>query len=365
LEFLIRNPCPFFVSKLFITLEYDFDRGSFFTRASRGQVVHLKRILSCLRIFLIVVLSLSAADASDQWLIKAREEGQVVLYTSFNQADLVKLINPFLKKYPGVRVDVIRGVASSLVPRIAPESKAGKSADLVFTKAEYLDLLKSQRLLERYKSSEEKIPGDGYIAGVWVSVHGIAYNSRWVRPDQVPKQYGDLVDPRWKGKMVVNLTNFMWSYGMLKLYGKDKGMAFLKNLAIQKPRAERSSSLPAQLIAAGEFEVGVSLNTNIVSAMKTKGAPIDWARIKDPLFADLQAIGLLTNGRNPNAARLFVDYILSKEGQSAIAETGRNVVREDVPSSDEVDSKKLQIIGPEGRLEADKYQSLMFELFAK
>ena len=165
--------------------------------------------------------------------------------------------------------------------------------------------------------------------------------------------------------MVVNLTNFMWSYGILKLYGREKGTGFLKALSAQQPRGERSSSLSAQLIAAGEFDIGVSLNTNIVSAMKSREAPVDWARVREPLFADLQAIGLLANGRNSNAARLFIDHLLSKETQSSLAETGRNVVREDVAPPDGLDLKKIQIIGPEGRLEAEKYQSLMLNLFTK
>jgi iron(III) transport system substrate-binding protein len=306
---------------------------------------------------------LSATAAAD--LGKAREEGRLVLYTSFTQADIPKLVDAFAKKYPGIRVDVIRGVASSMIPRITTETKAGKSGDVVFTKAEYLDLLKSQALLQSYRSPEEKLPGDGYVTGVWMSIHGIAYNSRRVRPAQVPKQYTDLLDPQWKGRMVVNLTNFMWSYGILKLYGREKGMAFLKALAGQQPRGERSSSLVAQLMAAGEFDIGVSLNTNIVSAMKSRGAPIDWARITEPLFADLQAIGLLANGRSPNAAHLFVDHLLSRDGQVALAETGRNVVREDVPPADGLDLKKVQIIGADGRIEAEKYQSLMLDLFTK
>ena len=318
----------------------------------------------CIGIVSVLVFARGLNAASNDPPRKAKEQGQIILYTSLNLVSVPKLIEPFSKRYPGIKVEVIRGVASSLVPRIMSELKAGKSGDLLFTKAEYLDLLKSQGLLQRHQSTEDP-GGDGYVSGVWCSVHGVAYNTRMVSANRVPKGYVDLLDPRWKGKIIINLTNFMWSYGMLKLYGPDKGMQFLTTLAKQNPRGERASSLTAQLIAAGEFEIGVPLNTNIVSEMKAKGAPIDWVRSSDPLFADLQAISLLAKSGNTDAARLFIDFLLSKDGQQILAETGRTVLRSDVPMSDGINPEKLQIIGPEARIDPDKYQNLMFDLYAK
>ena len=96
-----------------------------------------------------------------------------------------------------------------------------------------------------------------------------------------------------------------------------------------------------------------------------KGAPIDWARITDPLFADLQAIGILSKGRNTSAARLFMDFVLSKEGQQILAETGRTVLRSDVPMSDGINPEKLQIIGPEARIDPDKYQQFDYQFIHK
>lgn len=315
----------------------------------------------------IVVLLLCAGQlraAAPDPSKASKNEGQITLYTSLNLVSVPKLVEPFNKQHPGIKVEVIRGVATSLVPRITAELKAGRSGDLIFTKADYLDLLKSQGLLQRYKSPEDA-KGDGYVSPVWCSVHGVAYNTRVMPASRLPKAYLDLLDPRWKSKLVVNLTNFMWSYGMLKLYGPEKGMQFLTNLAKQNPRGERASSLTAQLIAAGEFDLGVPLNTNIITEMRAKGAPIDWIRLSDPLFADLQAVGLLAKSRNSEAARLFIDFLMGKEGQQILANTGRTVLRSDVGMSDGINPDKLQIIGPEARMDADKYQNLMFELYAK
>jgi len=335
-------------------------------RRSRTRRVMQRKIRTF--VFIVPVLLLVCAGriyaAAGDSSRTAKLEGQITLYTSLNLVSVPKLIEPFNKQYPAIKVEVIRGVATSLVPRITSELKAGRSGDIIFTKAEYLDLLKSQGLLQRHKSPEDS-KGDGYVSPVWCSVHGVAYNSRLVSASQLPKRYIDLLDARWKGKLVVNLTNFMWSYGMLKLYGQEKGMQFLTNLAKQNPRGERASSLTAQLIAAGEFDIGVPLNTNIVAEMRAKGAPIDWIRLGDPLFADLQAAGLLAKSRNADAARVFIDFLMGKEGQQVLADTGRTVLRSDVGSSDGINPEKLQIIGPEARMDPDKYQNLMFDLYAK
>ncbi len=315
---------------------------------------------------MLFVYSTGRADAASPWVEKAKKEGRVVLYTSFSQADLPKLTDPFFKKYPGIMVEIVRGGSSTLHPKIIGEYRAKKAgADLIFTKADYLDLLQKQGLLQSYKSPEDKAPSEGYAAGVYIGIHSIAYNTRLVSVDHVPKQYMDLLNPRWKDKMVINLNNFMWGYTMLNLFGQKKGMEFLQKLKGLNARGQRGSSLIAQLIAAGEFQVGVSLNAHDVSRMKRQGAPIEWARIDDPLYADLQSIGILVNSRHPDAARVFVDYVLSAEGQKAIAEMGRTAVRDDVPQLDDIDLKKVRIIGPEGRSESDRYQNLMVELFAK
>lgn len=312
------------------------------------------------------VYSTGRADAASPWVEKAEKEGRVVLYTSFSQADLQKLTSPFSKMYPGVQLKVVRGGSGTLVPKIMAEQRAGRPlADLIFTKADYLDLFQTKGLLQKYDSPERKSDMGGYWTGVYFTVHGIAYNTRTVPPNHMPKHYIDLLDPRWNGKIVINLNNFMWSYAMLDFFGREKGMDFLKKLAAQNARAQRGSTISGQLIAAMEFEIGVSLNTNDVSRMKQQGAPIDWARIKEPLYADLHPIGILVGAPHPHAARLFVDYLLSREGQTAIAEMGRTAIREDVPLRDGIDRKKLRVVGPGGRAEADKYQTLMIDLFAK
>lgn len=323
--------------------------------------------LLLLVLFLVLLVPCDGRTATDSpGLKKAREEGRVVLYTSFSQADLARLTDPFFKKYPGIEVEIVRGGSSTLHPKITNEYRARKAgADLIFTKADYLDLLQKQGLLQKYQSPEDKAPSSGYAAGAYVSVHSIAYNTRTVSMDHVPRRYADLLDTRWKNKIAINLNNFMWGYAMLDLLGQEKGMDFLTRLKGLNARAQRGSSLTAQMLAAGEFQVSVSLNAHDVSRMKRQGAPIDWARINDPLYADLQSIGILVNSRHPNAAQLFVDYVLSVEGQRAISEMGRTALREDVPQLDDIDLKKVRIIGPEGRAESDRFQTLMVELFTK
>jgi ABC-type Fe3+ transport system substrate-binding protein len=102
-------------------------------------------------------------------------------------------------------------------------------------------------------------------------IEGAAQFSIPTSLDHVPRRYVDLLDTRWKDKVVINLNNFMWGYAMLDLLGQEKRMDFLRRLKGLNARAQRGSSLTAQLVAAGEFQVGVSLNAHDVSRMKRQG----------------------------------------------------------------------------------------------
>jgi iron(III) transport system substrate-binding protein len=112
-------------------------------------------------------------------------------------------------------------------------------------------------------------------------------------------------------------------------------------------------------------ELALPLNHDGINRFRDKGLPIDWARLEDPLYADLHTIGVLGMARNPNAARLLVDFILSKEGQTLMAKSGNSVIRDDVSVKDDIDRKKLRFLSAQARAGADKHQKIMNELFSK
>ncbi len=164
----------------------------------------------------------------------------------------------------------------------------------------------------------------------------------------------------------MNLNNYGWIYAMLDFFGADKGMDFLRKFAAHNPKPGRGTTLMVQQwLGGGEVEMALPLNHDGINIFKGKGLPVDWARLEDPLYADIHTVGILGMARSPNTARLLVDFILSKEGQTLMAKTGNSVMRDDISVKDDIDRKKLRFLSAQARAGADKYQKIMNELYSK
>lgn len=319
-------------------------------------------------IALAVLLSLSQPAGAGYE--EAKKEGRVVLYTSLNLEDSQPLGDAFSAKYPGITAEVNRQGSSSLVTKILTERRVGKrdNADLVLTGAESLDLMLMEvpNLFQKYTSPERPPEENGLYTAVYFTALIVAYNNRAVSGADIPKRYTDLLRERWKGKAAVNLNNYSWIYAMQDLLGPEKGMEFLRKFAAQSPRPGRGTTLMVQQwLGGGEVELALPLNHDGINVFKAKGLPVDWARLEDPLYADVHTAGILGMARHPNAARLLVDFILSRQGQTMLAKGGNSVMREDIPTNDGIDRKKLRFLSAKARAGADKYQKLMIELYSK
>lgn len=129
--------------------------------------------------------------------------------------------------------------------------------------------------------------------------------------------------------MIMDREESEWYANMLKVMGAEKGRKFMKKLAAQEIVFRAGHTLQAQLVAAGEFKIGVVLYTPRMEKMKKQGAPIEWGRA-DPVIAYHYSLGVAAQAPHPNAARLFVDFFLSKEGQELLVGVGRIPVRSGV-----------------------------------
>jgi ABC-type Fe3+ transport system substrate-binding protein len=301
---------------------------------------------------------------------EAKKEGAVVLYTSLNLEDSQPLVDAFSAKYPGIKVEINRQGSSTLVTKILTERRIGKrdNADLVQTGADSLDLMlmETPTIFQKYTSLERPPEERGFYSAVYFTILTVAYNSRVVTGADVPKRYNDLLRDRWKNKAAVNLNNYGWIYAMLDFFGPDKGLDFLRKFAALNPRPGRGTTLMVQQwLGGGEVEIALPLNHDGIKGFTDKGLPVEWARLEDPLYADLSTVGILGMAPHPNAARLLVDYMLSKEGQTLMAKFGKSVMRDDISIKDSIDRKKLRFLSAQARTGADKYQKIMNELYSK
>ncbi|HWP57952.1 MAG TPA: extracellular solute-binding protein [Candidatus Acidoferrales bacterium] len=267
----------------------------------------------------------------------ARKEGQLVFYTSISVQDNPKLMAAFEKSHPYIKTNLYRGTPTSVFLRASTEAKAGRHlADVVGTAPVEMWQLKQTKLSGPYLSPElQAMPKgsydpEGYWAAFEVTPIVLAYNTKLVKPAEVPNDYQELLNPKWKGKMSLGTEEYDWFSVMLDAMGKEKGLAYMRALAKQDLHMPGSSSrMRVQLMLAGESAIAIAARGRRVTEFKEQGAPIDF-RIFEPYAGEPNSVALLARSPHPHAGILFIDWILSQEGQVALAEIPRISVRKGI-----------------------------------
>ena len=161
----------------------------------------MRRVLVLYTLLVLCVASARAATLEES----AKAEGEVVLYSSLNNEQIVTLVDAFKKKYPSVKPSFYRGTSERVLQRAATEAKAGRFAVDVVTAAGFqLQLMKESGLTQRFVPPEAAAYDTGFKdpEGHWINVHSLlnsmAYNTQLVRPNDAPKKYEDLLAPRWR-----------------------------------------------------------------------------------------------------------------------------------------------------------------------
>jgi iron(III) transport system substrate-binding protein len=140
-----------------------------------------------------------------------------------------------------------------------------------------------------------------------------------VAPASAPKNYQELLEPRWRGRLVLEQTAVEWFASLVQHWGEERGIAYMQSLAKQNLKTLNGNTLITQLVAAGEHAVAISLNGPRVELTKQRGAPIDWSAL-DPIVVDVVTMGVAANAPHANAAKLYLNFILSREVQEGLLE---------------------------------------------
>lgn len=302
--------------------------------------VHMKFLLT-IRHTLIVASFLSVVlHAPDLIALSieenARNEGKLMFYSSMVVPDTQAMGAAFMKKYPFIKFDFVRLGDTNILQRLLSEKRSNKKIASVFFLQLYLaNVYKSEGLIQKYVSPEAKGLPEGFQdpEGYWTTVYSIyhtfIYNTRMVTEKEAPKRYEDLLDPKWKGKIGMSNNEYTWFKGMMDIMGREQGLQFMKRLAKQEIIFRQGRTLTTQLMVAGEFPIAKGVY-NRVLAMKAEGAPIHWASFPTPTMADMRAFVLHADAPHPNAGKLFIDFMLSREGQNVLSKLDRHPVRKDI-----------------------------------
>jgi iron(III) transport system substrate-binding protein len=274
----------------------------------------------------------------------AKAEGEAVIYANMDVAAMKPLTDGFMKRYTGAKAASVHFSGASIITRIDAENRAGKPlSDVVLSGQLGVLALIDKKIAARYRSPEREFYRDGFKdkEGLWTAyltnVMVSAYNTRQVKKDEAPRAIEDLLKPRWKGKLTMDNQSYVWFGTILQYLGEEAGLRFMKRLSDQHISHQRGRRLMTQLVAAGEFDMAVETNLNSVLSLSREGAPLSFAPTQ-PYFLSPSLVFMSANAPRPHTGALFIDYLLSEEGQKIIVTTNR------MPAHAKVKSPESQLL---------------------
>ncbi len=290
----------------------------------------IHRWLVMASLLLALVFSAAAAAAQDARLEAAKKEGKVVWYTSLALSSSEKVAKLFETAYPGVKVEVQRTGSQRILQRMMQELSSNiRNVDVVHTSdAGHYVLLKEKKLLMQYAPVGIEAFGagfkdrDGYHFGLRATVNVIAYNTKAIPAAEAPRTWKDLLDPKWRGRLVTAHPGYSGVIAthvlaLVHLHGWD----YFKALAQNKPMLVQSAVDPSGVVASGERPVAVDGGDYTFYQVKKKGNPIEIVYPKEGVPLVVSPSAITAFAPHPNAAKLFTDFIFSKDVQQMLADT--------------------------------------------
>jgi iron(III) transport system substrate-binding protein len=272
----------------------------------------------------------AAAPITPQLIEAATNEGKIVYYTAIDIKVAQALAKEFEKKYPGITVQVERTGSERIFQRLSQERASNIfTADVIDSTDQALFVTwKQQGILEPYIPAEvlkwpasERDP-DGTYASVRFTLMPIAYNTNLVKAEDAPKSFADLLDPKWTSKIVKAHPSYSGGIVTSTFQTVNAiGWGYFEKLGKQKVLQVQSSTEPPKKLALGERAVSADGLEYVHIQLKESGAPIAivYPAEGTPFVPSCEAIA--KNAPHPNAARLFISFMFSRETQQYLVDT--------------------------------------------
>jgi iron(III) transport system substrate-binding protein len=306
-------------------------------------------------------------------MAKAKAEGKANFYANITA---VEPIMEAFSKAKGVEGVYRRISTSKYLATVATEFEAGKlTADVLQSPMPVMEALKDKGVFTPYRSPSasgypEWARKDDTIMQFGIEYVAPIYNKELVKAADVPRKYMDLTDPKWKDKIVMpdpssHATTISWLVGLKEsgiFASEDEWMKFVKGLAANRPMFVRSFGPSPGPVESGEKLLAISMPKYIITHAP---APLDWCRV-DTLLGTPRGIAIAAKAPHPEAARLFMDYWLSKEAMQLLADkVGEYVLAPGVyPPIDGMDKPKVLPIrtlsNDEIKSWGDKFKGIFF-----
>lgn len=273
----------------------------------------------------LVTASAWVAGGCDRSGATGTQKTKITVYTAIEADHVGPLIEAFRRDHPGVEVALVRDSTGVITARLLAEASDPK-ADVVWGLAATSLLVADRKgLLEPYAPAglervgaefrDPRTPPHWVGTAVWMTAFAANVNELRRRGLPVPQSFDDLADPRLQGLVVMpnpasSGTGFLTVCGILQARGEEAGWRYLDRLHLNAAQYTHSGSKPASMAAAGEYAVGVSMDTRVI-AEKNLGAPVEVVFPADKSGWDLEATALVRKKELSPAAKAFVDWAVS------------------------------------------------------
>ncbi|MEA2976811.1 MAG: iron(III) transport system substrate-binding protein [Alphaproteobacteria bacterium] len=277
------------------------------------------------------ILLYKGADREQKLIEGAKKEGQVVIYAAMivNQA-MRPIAEKFGKKYPFIKLTYWRADSEDIVQKASAEVRANNIVADVIEGTGAGEQAVQAGIVQPYFTPVLAAYPEAYrdSNAMWtptrLSYYSIAYNTRLVPADKVPKSYEDLLDPQWKGKMAWRIGSAsgtpLFITNLRLAWGEDKAKAYFDKLKEQKivNFGAGSARTLVDRVIASEYSIALNIFAHHPLISKGKGAPVN-SKLLDPVASTAATMGVVKGAKHPYAAMLLIDYILSKEGQAILS----------------------------------------------
>lgn len=317
---------------------------------------------------LFLLRTAHAQESLDQLHKKALQEGgTLTFYGTLAQINAEKVLPAFEKRFPGLKVNHVDATADKLIARAITEARGGKTfVDVFQLNLENLGQANDQGLLVEQLPPEAaaypaNLKGSYYVATDLQFIIA-AWNTNLVKKDEEPKQFEDFAQARWKGRLIAEPRDVELLVGLKHKHGsEEKAIAIVKQIAANNVEFHKGHSELAEFLVAGQGAMCVTCYAHHFPTRMKRGAPVNFMLTEG--MGNVIAVAMAKNAPHPNTALLWYRWVLTEEGQKAMALGGRIPAHPKVEPTDKVRPEKIYPLTVADYKEFPKYNKLWKEIF--
>ncbi len=277
--------------------------------------------------------TMSAAQLYEE----AKKEGELTWYTSMPESTLPVIVKAFNEKYPGIDVHAVYLSGQTPITRVQTEARANNIvADLVSGSGDAALLQQAGLIDESFVPADAPKLPDGIKVPPGSAIDRVITNVIMFNPTTLkklgldpPQSFDDLTKPEWKGKFAISPTTADIYNGLKTTQGADKALDLIKRLGANDPVFVTSHSLAASQVTSGAIPVSLAYGQTAVQAKEKDPSTGDFVN-PNPLPVDVSEIAVVKGNPHPAAARLFIIWMVGRDGQQVVSDLGMTSMRDDV-----------------------------------